>query len=120
MPRQRWPVPFSERERSYADSLYETEMCIREEGIFDFVYDEERDLFRYNYLCNLGRSAQRLGIARVHRVTRRGRVTGPGVTGPFQINSLRSEANHVARVPCTSRSGSTSGRVLPNGLARRG
>jgi hypothetical protein len=28
-------------------SLYETEMLFREEGLSDFVYDEEHDLFRF-------------------------------------------------------------------------
>jgi hypothetical protein len=27
--------------------LYEFEMALREEGISDFVYDEEQDLFRF-------------------------------------------------------------------------
>ena len=38
----------SDRERSRRRSLalYEFEMALREEGISDFVYDEENDLFR--------------------------------------------------------------------------
>ena len=28
-------------------ALYEFEMALREEGISDFVYDEENDLFRF-------------------------------------------------------------------------
>ena len=28
-------------------ALYEFEMVLREEGISDFVYDEEKDLFRF-------------------------------------------------------------------------
>ncbi len=39
----------SDRERSRRRSLalYEFEMALREEGISDFVYDEENDLFRF-------------------------------------------------------------------------
>jgi hypothetical protein len=47
VPSHRWPGPFSEQERRYARSLYETEMRLREEGVSGFVYDEERDLFRF-------------------------------------------------------------------------
>ena len=34
------------RRRRRASALYEFEMVLREEGISDFVYDEEEDLFR--------------------------------------------------------------------------
>jgi hypothetical protein len=36
-----------ERRRRRANALYEFEMLLREEGISDFVYDEEKDLFRF-------------------------------------------------------------------------
>jgi hypothetical protein len=36
-----------ERRRQRANALYEFEMLLREEGISDFVYDEEKDLFRF-------------------------------------------------------------------------
>ena len=36
-----------ERRRRRANALYEFEMVLREEGISDFVYDEEQDLFRF-------------------------------------------------------------------------
>jgi hypothetical protein len=35
-----------ERHRRRANALYEFEMVLREEGISDFVYDEEKDLFQ--------------------------------------------------------------------------
>jgi hypothetical protein len=47
VPSQRWPISPDERERRRAESLYETEMLFREDGISGFVYDEERDLFRF-------------------------------------------------------------------------
>ena len=47
MPSQPRPLPPSERNRRRAKTLYETEMLFREEGSSDFVYDEERDLFRF-------------------------------------------------------------------------
>jgi hypothetical protein len=37
----------SERRRRRANALYVFEMMLREEGISDFVYDEEKDLFRF-------------------------------------------------------------------------
>jgi hypothetical protein len=39
----------SDRERSRRCSLalYEFELALREEGLSDFVYDEENDLFRF-------------------------------------------------------------------------
>ncbi len=36
-----------ERRRRRAPALYRFEMALREEGISDFVYDEEEDLFRF-------------------------------------------------------------------------
>ena len=36
-----------ERRRRRSKMLYEFEMALREEGISDFVYDEEQDLFRF-------------------------------------------------------------------------
>jgi hypothetical protein len=36
-----------ERSRRRSLALYEFEMALREEGISDFVYDEENDLFRF-------------------------------------------------------------------------
>ena len=36
-----------ERRRSRSLALYEFEVALREEGISDFVYDEENDLFRF-------------------------------------------------------------------------
>ncbi len=36
-----------ERRRKQAETLYELEMALREEGNSDFVYDEEYDLFRF-------------------------------------------------------------------------
>jgi hypothetical protein len=47
VPSQRRPLPPDERQRRRANSLYETEMLFREEGTSDFVYDEEKDLFRF-------------------------------------------------------------------------
>jgi hypothetical protein len=47
VPSQRRPLPLNERDRRRAKSLYETEMLFREEGVSDFVYDEEKDLFRF-------------------------------------------------------------------------
>jgi hypothetical protein len=44
---QEWPIPPAELRRRQARALYEIEMFFREEGISDFVYDEERDLFRF-------------------------------------------------------------------------
>jgi hypothetical protein len=45
---QQWPIPPAELRRRKAKSLYEIEMLLREEGLFDFIYDEEKDLFRFN------------------------------------------------------------------------
>jgi hypothetical protein len=44
---QRWPIPNAELQQTRAKALYETEMFFREEGLSDFVYDEEHDLFRF-------------------------------------------------------------------------
>ena len=38
---------YQQRRRRRANALYEFEMLLREEGISDFVYDEEKDLFRF-------------------------------------------------------------------------
>jgi hypothetical protein len=40
-------LPPSERRRRGAEMLYELEMLLREEGYLDFIYDEEKDLFRF-------------------------------------------------------------------------
>ncbi len=47
VPSQPRNLPPDKRERRRAESLYETEMLFREEGLSEFVYDEERDLFRF-------------------------------------------------------------------------
>jgi hypothetical protein len=47
VPSQPRHLPPDERERRRANSLYETEMLFKEEGISDFIYDEKRDLFRF-------------------------------------------------------------------------
>jgi hypothetical protein len=44
---QEWAIPPAEIQRRRAKALYEIEMCLREEGLSDFVYDEENDLFRF-------------------------------------------------------------------------
>jgi hypothetical protein len=44
---QQWPIPPAELRRRKAKSLYEIEMAFRDEGLFDFIYDEENDLFRF-------------------------------------------------------------------------
>jgi hypothetical protein len=36
-----------ERRRRRSLALYEFELALREEGLSDFVYDEENDLFRF-------------------------------------------------------------------------
>ncbi len=41
------PIPPAELKRRRARALYQTEMCFREEGLSDFVYDEENDHFRF-------------------------------------------------------------------------
>jgi hypothetical protein len=48
---QQWPIPPAELRRRKAKSLYEIEMIFREEGLFDFIYDEEKDLFRFKDVC---------------------------------------------------------------------
>jgi hypothetical protein len=40
-------LPPSERRRRKAKMLYEVEMLLREEGYSGFIYDEEKDLFRF-------------------------------------------------------------------------
>jgi hypothetical protein len=40
-------MPPTELRRRQAKALYETEMSFREEGLSDFVYDEDKDLFRF-------------------------------------------------------------------------
>jgi hypothetical protein len=44
---QQWPIPPAQLRRRKAKSLYEIEMILREEGHSSFVYDEEKDLFRF-------------------------------------------------------------------------
>jgi hypothetical protein len=44
---QEWPIPPAELQRRQAQALYDIEMFFREEGLSSFVYDEERDLFRF-------------------------------------------------------------------------
>ena len=44
---EEWPIPPAELQRRQAQALYEIEMLFREEGVSDFVYDEEKDLFRF-------------------------------------------------------------------------
>jgi hypothetical protein len=44
---QQWPIPPAVLRRRKAKSLYEIEMAFRDEGLFDFIYDEENDLFRF-------------------------------------------------------------------------
>jgi hypothetical protein len=44
---QQWPIPPAELRRRKDNSLYEIEMIFREEGLSDFIYDEEKDLFRF-------------------------------------------------------------------------
>jgi hypothetical protein len=44
---EEWPIPPAELGRSQAIALYEIEMLFREEGVSDFVYDEDKDLFRF-------------------------------------------------------------------------
>jgi hypothetical protein len=36
-----------EMRRRQAESLYDLEMVLREEGVSTFIYDAERDLFRF-------------------------------------------------------------------------
>ncbi len=47
MSSQRWPIPPAELLRRRAKALYETEVAFREKGLSDFIYDEEKDLFRF-------------------------------------------------------------------------
>ncbi len=47
MASEEWPIPPAELKRRQAKALYETEMLFRKEGVSRFVYDEEKDLFRF-------------------------------------------------------------------------
>ena len=47
MTSQEWPIPTAELRRRQATALYVIEMLFREEGLSSFVYDEEKDLFRF-------------------------------------------------------------------------
>jgi hypothetical protein len=42
-----WPIAPAELRRRKAKALYEVEMFFREVGLSDFIYDEEKDLFRF-------------------------------------------------------------------------
>ena len=42
-----WPLPPTVLRRRHAEALYLIEMTMREEGLSQFVYDEEKDLFRF-------------------------------------------------------------------------
>jgi hypothetical protein len=42
-----WEIREREIRRRRAAALYELEMTLRQEGVSDFVYDEEHDLFRF-------------------------------------------------------------------------
>ena len=44
---QKWPIPLATLQRRRAKALYETEMAFRDERFADFVYDDERNLFRF-------------------------------------------------------------------------
>ncbi len=44
---QKWPISPAELQCRQAKALYEIEMFFREEGLFDFIYDEDSDLFRF-------------------------------------------------------------------------
>ena len=44
---QEWPLPQKVLRRRQAEALYDIEMIMREEGLSQFVYDEEKDLFRF-------------------------------------------------------------------------
>jgi hypothetical protein len=62
-----------ERRRRRANTLYEFEMALREEGPSDFVYDEGEDLFRFcsqirSHLCiRLSRNPYLCGLAAIPR-----------------------------------------------------
>lgn len=47
MANEEWPIPPAELRRRQAKALYELEMLFRKAGISDFLYDEEKDLFRF-------------------------------------------------------------------------
>jgi hypothetical protein len=40
-------MPPAELRRRQAKALYEIEMFFREEGLSSFIYDEQKDLFRF-------------------------------------------------------------------------
>jgi len=42
-----WPLPQKILRRRQAEALYDVEMFMREEGLSRFIYDEEKDLFRF-------------------------------------------------------------------------
>jgi hypothetical protein len=44
---QKWPISPAELQCRQAKALYEIEMFFREEGLFDFIYDEKNNLFRF-------------------------------------------------------------------------
>jgi hypothetical protein len=44
---QQWPIPPAELQRRRAKTLYEIEMFFHREGLSDFIYDEEKNLFRF-------------------------------------------------------------------------
>ncbi len=44
---QKWPIPPAKLQCRQAKSLYKTEMFFRGDGLFDFIYDEENNLFRF-------------------------------------------------------------------------
>ena len=47
MASEEWPIPPAELRRRQAEALYDTEMFFREEGLSSFVYNEQKDLFRF-------------------------------------------------------------------------
>ena len=61
----------SDRERRHrrANALYEFEMLLREEGISDFVYDEEKDLFRFPDGQKDSLTLRRMAVARMKENT---------------------------------------------------
>ena len=44
---QTWPIPPEELQHRRDKFLYEIETILREEGLSDFIYDQENDLFRF-------------------------------------------------------------------------
>jgi hypothetical protein len=47
MSSQQWPMPPAELRHRRAKSLYEIEMIFRKEGHSDYIYDEGKDLCRF-------------------------------------------------------------------------